>query len=171
MTDPSAEGRPPLRVDDQASRMEILRDEVRSVYRELDAAVAALSPACALSGRCCRFQEYGHTLFLSGPEALILVADAPSPARPLDDGSTCPWQDLRGRCIAREARPLGCRVYFCDPGYEHLAPDLSERFLGRLRDIADRHEIPWNYATLHQHLRRAEGVSGRDVDAMQLGPA
>ena len=38
--------------------------------------------------------------------------------RPLDQGATCPWQDSRGHCTAREARPLGCRVYYCDPAFE-----------------------------------------------------
>ena len=65
-------------------------------------------------------------------EAALLVADAPPPARPLDDGATCPWQDGAGRCTARGARPLGCRVYFCDPSYEGQAEPLTEEFLGRL---------------------------------------
>ena len=50
-------------------------------------------PVCELSGRCCRFHEYGHTLFLPLPEAAVLIADAPPPGRDLDDGDSCPWQD------------------------------------------------------------------------------
>ena len=92
---------------------------------QLDAAVARLGPVCRISGRCCRFREYGHTLFLSAPEADYLLSEAPAPVRPLDDGETCPWQDVRGRCTARDARPLGCRVYFCDPAYQDAAPELS----------------------------------------------
>jgi hypothetical protein len=126
--------------------------ELRVLYAELDAAVARLSPVCAISGRCCRFREYGHTLFLSHVEAEYLVGEAPRPARALDDGATCPWQDDRGRCTAREARPLGCRVFFCDPAFEDAAPALSERFIARLKAIADRHRLPWDYAPLHRHL-------------------
>ncbi|WP_165221223.1 hypothetical protein [Aquisphaera insulae] len=137
---------------DAEGGIDALRREVREVYRELEEALSVLAPRCSLSGRCCRFKEYDHTLFLSGPEAAILLADAPPPIRPLDDGETCPWQDLQGRCQAREARPLGCRVYFCDPAYEVHAPELSERFLARLREIADRRNIPWNYRPLHHHL-------------------
>jgi hypothetical protein len=44
---------------------EELRRLVRELYREVDAAVAAAGPVCVASGRCCRFKEYGHVLFLS----------------------------------------------------------------------------------------------------------
>lgn len=131
------------------------RGPLAILYGELDAAVAELGPTCAVSGRCCRFEEYGHTLFLSAPEAAVLVADAPTPVRPLDAGSTCPWQDEKGRCTARAARPLGCRVYFCDPAFEEHAPRLSEEFLSRLKAIVDDHEWPWGYAPLHRHLALA----------------
>lgn len=129
---------------------------LRALYADLDADVAALAPACGLSGRCCRFTEYDHTLFLSAPEAALLVAGAPATSRPLDDGATCPWQDRAGRCTAREARPLGCRVYFCDPAYQDHAPALSEKYIGRLKRLVDALGLPWDYAPLHRHLKRAE---------------
>ena len=132
------------------------RAPLRALYADLDAAVASRGPVCRLSGRCCRFTEYDHTLFLSVPEAELLLADAPPPARPLDPGATCPWQDARGRCTAREARPLGCRVYYCDPAFAPHAPELSEAYIGRLKRLADEHGWPWGYAPLHHHLRRAE---------------
>ncbi len=50
-------------------------------------------------------------------------------------------------------RPLGCRVYFCDPAFQSQAPELSEVFLNRLKRLAERHGWPWNYAPLHHHLR------------------
>lgn len=131
------------------------RDRVREVYRDLDAEVAALAPVCQVSGRCCRFVEYDHTLFVSAPEFAILLADAPEPSRPVDDGATCPWQDARGRCTAREARPLGCRVYFCDPKYAPHGPDVAEAAIGRLKALVEEMGLPWDYAPLHRHLRRA----------------
>ena len=99
------------------------RASIRALYTELDAAIAAIAPVCQLSGRCCRFREYDHTLFLSEPEAALLLTEAPRPSRPLDDGETCPWQDDRGRCTARDARTTGAaRVFFCDPTYQAHAP-------------------------------------------------
>lgn len=142
-------------MDMESLDIDRFRGPLLALYAELDADVAALAPVCSLSGRCCRFEEYGHTLFLSAPEAALLLADAPAPSRPLDDGKSCPWQDLQGRCSARGARPLGCRVYFCDPTYEPEAPRLTEEYLGRLKRLVEAMDLPWNYAPLHQHLTLA----------------
>ncbi|WP_206108182.1 hypothetical protein [Paludisphaera soli] len=131
------------------------RGPLAILYKDLEGEVSEVGPVCQLSGRCCRFEEYGHTLFLSAPEAAVLIADAPPPVRPLDEGLTCPWQDLQGRCTAREARPLGCRVYYCDPVFDEHAPRLTEHFLGRLKALVDAEEWPWDYAPLHRHLRAA----------------
>lgn len=131
------------------------RDSLLGLYAELDEAVARRAPVCRLSGSCCRFAEYGHTLFVSAPEAALLLADAPPPVRALDDGESCPWQDALGRCTARAARPLGCRVYFCDPAFEPHAPELSEDYIGRLKRLTENLDLPWDYAPLHRHLQRA----------------
>ena len=90
----------------------------------------------------------------------MLLADAPPPSRALDDGRTCPWQNAQGHCTARDARPLGCRVYYCDESYQEYAHVLSERFLAELKGIVDREQWPWMYAPLHHHLDRA-ARSGR----------
>ncbi|WP_422926679.1 hypothetical protein [Singulisphaera sp. PoT] len=135
--------------------MDRLRNSLQALYAEVDAEIARLAPVCKLSGRCCRFVEYDHTLFMSEVEATLLIEDAPPPVRPLDQGATCPWQDHRGHCTARQARPLGCRVYFCDPAYEYKAPELSERFLSDLRRITTELEFDWNYSPLHAHLDQA----------------
>ncbi|HEX8201549.1 MAG TPA: hypothetical protein VF590_13775 [Isosphaeraceae bacterium] len=136
------------------------REPLRRLYAELDAEVARLGPVCLLSGRCCRFAEFGHTLFVSAPEAALLVADAPTPARPPDRGATCPWQDDRGHCTARDARPLGCRVYYCDASFEGHAAALSETFIARLKRLVEALDLPWDYAPLHRHL----GPSGDGDD-------
>lgn len=142
------------------SDLDRLRVALRALYNDLAAEVAQAGPSCELSGRCCRFVEYDHVLFLSGPEAEVLLADAPAPSRVLDDGASCPWQDERNRCTAREARPLGCRVYYCDPSYQDRSHELSERYLARLRTLTASLGLPWDYAPLHRHLRSAE-ESGR----------
>jgi Fe-S-cluster containining protein len=139
---------------------DLVRAPLQALYAELDSEIASLAPVCVLSGRCCRFQEYDHTLFLSEAEAAVLIADAPPPTRPLDEGATCPWQDEHGRCGARNARPLGCRVYFCDPNFDGHAEPLTERYLARIRLLVDELGLPWNYARLHSHLHAAV-ASGR----------
>lgn len=136
------------------------RGPLREVYASLDAEVAALAPRCDLSGRCCRFEEFDHTLFVSSPEAALLIADAPAPSRPLDDGATCPWQDDRGLCTAREARPLGCRVFFCDPVYQEPGREVAERAIGSLKRVVESLGLPWNYAPLHRHLHASGSLKG-----------
>lgn len=131
------------------------REALRAIYAEVDAEVARWGPVCRISGRCCRFEEYGHTLFVSKPEFDLLLAEAPEPSRPLDGGATCPWQDDRGRCSARDARPMGCRVYFCDPNFQEKAPEIAESGIAKLKRLADKLGLPWDYAPLHRHLHQA----------------
>ncbi len=138
--------------------------DLAALFRDLDADVERGGAACQLSGRCCRFAEYGHTLFLSAIEAAWLLEKAPPPARPLDRGQTCPWQSERGLCTAREARPLGCRVYYCDPSSMTVAAELSERFIARLRELTVRYNLPWNYAPLHDHLERGRACGHLVID-------
>ncbi len=160
MTDQAIETPEPLNVA-------AFRETLHAIYNALDARVASFAPVCELSGRCCRFQEYGHTLFLSAPEAALLLDEAGPTSRPADDGATCPWQDASGRCNARDARPLGCRVYFCDPSYQEHAPALSEQSIAELKRMVDAADLPWGYAPLHVHLRSAneEGRFPRPMDA------
>jgi hypothetical protein len=145
--------------------------ELRALYDQVEAEVARLGPVCQLSGRCCRFREYGHTLFVSALEIEFLLGGAPKASRPLDQGETCPWQDAQGRCTARGARPLGCRVYYCDPNYQAAAPELSERFIARLKQMADRHGLPWNYAPLHRHLHERRDQGDWDIALAASDPS
>jgi hypothetical protein len=132
---------------------EQIRRQVLELYREVDAAVAAAGPVCVASGRCCRFKDYGHTLFLSNLEADVLLAGAPPYEQPVS-GDFCPFQKDK-LCTAREPRPLGCRVYFCDPAYQEAGQQISEQFLKRLKELADANHLPWRYAPLHHFLGEA----------------
>ena len=131
-----------------------VRAAVETVYAAADAAVAAFNPKCDASGRCCRFKEYGHTLFISHFEAEMLLESAPPFAQPASaDG--CPFQ-IDGLCTARGERPLGCRIYFCDPAYQETGNRITEESLTELKRIADDHGTGWRYAPLHMFLNEAE---------------
>ena len=56
---------------------------------------------------------------------------------------------------ARDARPLGCRLYYCDPAFRDQIPELGEAFIGRLKRLVEARDLPWDYAPLHRHLRDA----------------
>lgn len=131
-----------------------LRERLRAVYADVDAAVAAASPRCDASGRCCRFTEYGHSLFISEFEAEILLEAGLPFAKPVTrDG--CPFQ-VDNRCTAREHRPLGCRIYFCDPNFQEQQGPLTEAALAKMKSLADEFGTGWRYAPLHVFLNGAE---------------
>ena len=131
-----------------------LRRQVLELYTEVDAAVAAAGPVCVASGRCCRFKEYGHVLFVSNLEAEVLLEGAPPYAGPVTP-DFCPFQ--KGNlCTAREPRPLGCRVYYCDPTYQETAGRITEEYLRRLKALAEAHGVAWRYAPLHHFLNHPE---------------
>src|SRR5579859_2385074 len=141
-------GRPPHPAGRRMS--ESLRRQVLELYRDVDREVAAAGPVCVASGRCCRFKEYGHTLFVSNLEADVLLAAAP----PYDDPVTadyCPFQQ-GNLCTARGPRPLGCRVYYCDPNYQETGARITEKYLRHLKELADANGVPWLYAPLHHFL-------------------
>src|SRR4051812_49994150 len=133
---------------------EPLRRAVLQLYTEVDREVAAAGPVCVASGRCCRFKEYGHTLFLSNLEADVLLAAAPPYEGPVT-ADYCPFQQ-GNLCTAREPRPLGCRVYYCDPNYQETGTHITEKYLHRLKELADASGVPWHYAPLHHFLNHPE---------------
>lgn len=129
---------------------------VYAIYEAADAAVQAAGPKCDASGRCCRFAEYGHTLFISQLEADVLLATAPAYAKPVTN-AFCPFQ-VNNLCTARVERPLGCRVYFCDERYTATGQDISETYLRQLKQLAEEAGVGWRYAPLHIFLNEGEGL-------------
>jgi len=119
------------------------------LYEAIDAELAQAGVRCELSGRCCRFSEYGHQLFVSMVEAWWL-AQQPPPPGPIT-AERCPYQVGR-RCTAHGRRPLGCRVFFCDPAYQARMQELAERYTKQLKELHIAHEVPWRYGPLHVML-------------------
>lgn len=124
--------------------------ELQALYAWADAKVAAYSPRCEASGKCCRFKEYGHRLYLCQVEAGYLLENAPPYPLPADEAG-CPFQ-VDGLCTRRENRPLGCRVYFCDPSFSGAMETIMEEGVSRLKEITEKHHLGWDYASLHAFL-------------------
>lgn len=140
---------------------EDVRRHLPALYEDLARDIAAEAPVCEVSGRCCRFKEFGHTLFLSRPESEELLA------RGLPEGAviteeSCPFQ-VNGLCTARENRPLACRIFFCDPNYAETSVHLSERYIARLKQLHNATETEWEYRRLHEFLREAEVTGGHST--------
>lgn len=50
---------------------------LRDLYARLDAAVAARGPTCWVSGNCCKFEAYGHRLYVTALETAWVLANLP----------------------------------------------------------------------------------------------
>src|SRR6266849_9577594 len=137
-----------------------IQRQVLDMYREVDRAVTAAGPICVASGKCCRFKEYGHTLYLSNLEADILLSHAPPYEQPVA-ADFCPFQK-ENLCTAREPRPLGCRVYFCDPGYQETGNQITEKYLQKLKALSLEKGVDWLYAPLHHFLNNPRAPASKN---------
>lgn len=140
----------------EAARLRVeVRDAVGNVYLALQDAIDLRKPICETSGRCCRFDEYGHRLFvttmemgafLSGlsPEECQLTA-APG-------GGGCPFQ-VRGLCGVHGIRPFGCRIFFCDTTAADWQKDQYERFHAELKRLHEALGVPYFYVEWRMALQ------------------
>lgn len=158
----------PLRISDA------LVADVRALYDEVDATVAGHQPVCVNRGLCCRFGEYGHKLYVTDVELAYFLAEQGGAARPVSTPAVCPYQ-VDGKCTTRAERPLGCRIYFCDPNAQAWQGPVYERFLARLKEIGRKHGVAYQYrewlSALAEHAETgliAEVRDSKTVDGIAL---
>jgi hypothetical protein len=131
-----------------AGRPEVL-EVMRFFYAETDHLIAAYLPVCRNRGLCCRFGQFGHRLYVTTLEAAYYLATGGPPPAVVADA--CPHAH-GGTCHARDRRPLGCRVFFCDPQTQSWQGPLSEERLACLRCLQDELNVPYFYADWLQVL-------------------
>jgi Fe-S-cluster containining protein len=120
-----------------------LAEQITALYQRVGAVVEAARPRCEMSGRCCDFPTSGQRLYASTIETEYAVRAAGGAVPPAPSGQ-CPWY-VDGLCKNRQGRPLGCRVYFCDPAWEAAMPGTYERFHDELRALHDAHGLRYDY--------------------------
>src|SRR5690348_3067409 len=49
----------------EASQRADVRDAIARVYDDLQHEIERVKPVCVMSGRCCRFEEFGHRLYVT----------------------------------------------------------------------------------------------------------
>jgi Fe-S-cluster containining protein len=131
----------PSAVRDAAARPEVLV-AIEAVYADIARAIAERRPVCEMSGRCCKFEEYGHRLYVSTLELAAFYAGAPRASE--WDGTGCPFQ--KGKlCTVHTIRPFGCRMYFCDPTAQDWQQGMYEQFHARLKDLHQELDVPYYY--------------------------
>ena len=137
-----------------------LVEALRAVYARADEALAAIT-VCQGCGRCCRFERLSPVLFASALELACLVAAGgmPCPEKAVPPGQPdapwhCPYQE-GDRCGAREARPLGCRTYFCDAEAREAGEGAYAEALREIQRIAAGQE-PWWYGPARLYLEHVQ---------------
>jgi len=115
------------------------------------------NPVCVASGRCCRFEEYGHRLYCTGLETAwcLRAVDrvvTPTEVERAQDAGTCPFL-LNGLCTAHLVRPMGCRIYFCDPAARQGQNDLYARCHLAIISLHEQFGVTYHYAEWRALLR------------------
>jgi Fe-S-cluster containining protein len=164
----------------EAARRSDVTQAVAAVYSALADAINLRRPICKTSGRCCRFEEFGHRLYVSTMELAKFVADRAAsgeqsagdrPAQPQPNrphalpiftksaggltglvGPGCPFQ-VDGLCQAHEIRPFGCRIFFCDETSTQWQHDMYEQLHGQLRRLHEDLNVPYHYVEWRFALR------------------
>jgi uncharacterized protein len=119
--------------------------DLDALYTTLDAELPRYHFVCQGSGDCCDFPKFDRRLMVSTLEAERFFRLSKPPRRN-QDPALCPAWGTDRLCHSREARFLGCRTFYCGSRL-HGDPDvIYERYHRRVKEIHERHGIPWRYA-------------------------
>jgi len=117
--------------------------ELQAIYDEVEAHLTGLGVQCRACGECCDFGRNDYRLYASEVERALVVARHGEPH--LTPEGRCGFL-VAGRCSIHASRPLGCRIFFCDPAHKPREQDLYHAYMSRLHTLTDRLHLPWNYA-------------------------
>lgn len=155
-------GVPSTFCDDVRAAMLIgqLPQRISGLHHQVERAVAEIGPRCEMSGRCCRFEEYGHRLFVTTAEVAVFASSIVSaPAAGIHtgtlDGEGCRFQ-VNGICTAHQIRPIGCRLFFCDNRHEEALQSLYEEIHRQLKALHTELGIAYAYVEWRQALAAIE---------------
>lgn len=135
----------------EASKRPDVREAVDRVYREVQQQIDARRPVCVVSGRCCRFEEYGHRLYVTTLELARFVNDLEVKPDADWNGAGCPFQRVK-LCTVHSIRPFGCRVYFCDATSTDWQHGAYERFHADLKRLHEQLGVPYTYIEWREAL-------------------
>jgi Fe-S-cluster containining protein len=134
-----------------------IRQAILAVYEKLEAEVATQRPLCVLSGRCCRFDEFGHRLFVTTMELAVFLSDLPVKDWPTNPAG-CPFQ-VGKMCGVHGIRPFGCRMFFCDETSTDWQRQAYERFHGEIKRLHETHQVPYVYLEWRDALRKLQIIN------------
>lgn len=145
---------------DAARPLDSAHRELEAIYERLESEIATHRPRCDRSGRCCRFDEYGHVLFVTTIETAYFFEKLDPDVR--TESGPCPYQ-IGGLCSVHGVRPFGCRVFFCDPAWTDRQYAVHEAAHQELRALHDRFGVECFYLEWRQVLQALGVAAGGQV--------
>ena len=143
----------------QASSRTEVTSAVSALYTSIESEIAKRRPLCVISGRCCRFDEYGHRLYVTTMELAAFTHDLRlKPVAPQPSPGGCPFQTNK-LCGVHAIRPMGCRLFFCDATSTDWQRDQYEQFHAQLKRLHETFAVPyyymeWRTALIHLGLNQ-----------------
>lgn len=132
------------------------RSAMTRFYERLEARIATHHPVCRNRGLCCRFDDFGHKLYVTPAELAFFLGTVEATKAVADEADACPYQ-MNGLCGARAARPMACRIFFCESAGQGWQEDLTESALAELRRLHARFGLPYVYAEWRHALSQLTG--------------
>ncbi|NQU74781.1 MAG: YkgJ family cysteine cluster protein [Planctomycetes bacterium] len=136
----------------QARASDRVLAELHQLYQRLDQQLATTDWMCKKCGKCCDFINYGHRLYATTAE-LALLTQSPPPNTAAAQAGRCPYQ-VNSICTAYDRRTLGCRVFSCNADHAHIESAIYERLHAQIRNLHERHCLPYMYAELTTATRQ-----------------
>jgi Fe-S-cluster containining protein len=136
-----------------ASQRDDVPTVVHDLYSDVQKQIDLRRPLCLISGRCCRFEEFGHRLYVTTLELATFLHDLqklnlPTPA-PNPGG--CIFQQNK-LCSVHTIRPFGCRLFFCDSTATDWQHEQYQLFHTRLKALHEHLNVPYFYLEWRQAL-------------------
>ena len=139
------------RAVEQCGQTDAFLQALLDVYANVEQASTKDETLCMGGGACCRFDMFDHRLYVTLGE-LALLRRIESADRSRIARNRCPYQ--RGpRCMARENRPLGCRIFFCREKPEIRDNDTYEAHHKRICELHENYNLPYAYMELITALK------------------
>jgi Fe-S-cluster containining protein len=153
-----------------------------NLYQQIDNQVAQRNPLCNASGRCCRFDEFGHRLYMTGleiciflaavnkgsgaqrsgvrpaPQPLPILTHSPDRKAGVTESRGCPYQ-IEQLCSVHTLRPMGCRLFFCDPSSQQWQQDLYEHYHEQIKALHQQWELTYRYMEWRVGLAQADALT------------
>jgi Fe-S-cluster containining protein len=140
-----------------AAHRDEVREAIHALYADLQRKIDDRRPVCIASGRCCRFEEFGHRLYVTTMELAAFLHELQRLAAPTAsgdwDGRGCLFQRNK-LCGVHAIRPFGCRMFFCDATSTDWQQEQYERFHERLKLLHEQLAVPYFYIEWREALRR-----------------